>query len=198
MAPNTASISTLRARSYMSRIPLFTRFVAVLIIVLYIFSLQSYWDILEWGSLKPAAMSLKTLFQINAFPLIHTGVFHAVINIVALVPLMDRFETENGTLSSLILFFGPLSTIPAFLYVFVERLVLRGDTAVMGASIWVFLLMGIESIRTHQANPALAIWNHRIPTWTMPLVAILIVAALLPGTSTLGHICGLGVGYVCR
>ena len=90
------------------------------------------------------------VYRTNTFPLIHAGLFHAFLNVLALVPLLERFETEHGTLTSLLLFFGrelpeirperpqlttiiALSTIPAIIYVVLERGVLRGNTAVLGA-----------------------------------------------------------------
>ncbi|KAJ2897847.1 rhomboid protein 2 [Zalerion maritima] len=196
MAPNIAGFSTLRARSYVFRLPIFTRLVIALILLFWVLTLQSAWDVRQWGSLIPSTINFQTMYRTNTFPLIHLNLLHVLLNLIALTPLMDRFESENGTLVSLALFFGPLSTIPALLYVGIERLVLMRDTGVMGASLWVFLLMGVESIRTYRANPYLMIASYRIPTWTMPLVMILIVAALIPNTSTLGHLCGLGVGYV--
>ncbi len=63
-------------------------------------------------------------------------------------------------------------------------------------SIWVFLLLGMEAIRTYRANPHLVIGTHHIPTWTTPLLFVVVVAALVPNTSLLGHLCGLGVGYI--
>ena len=38
--------------------------------------------------------------------MIHLNVVHALVNVVALTPLMERFESEYGTLSTLALFFG--------------------------------------------------------------------------------------------
>lgn len=61
---------------------------------------------------------------------------------------------------------------------------------------WVFLLLGMEAIRTYRSNPHLIIGTHQIPTWTTPLLMILVVAALIPNTSLLGHLCGVAVGYV--
>lgn len=48
----------------------------------------------------------NTVYRTNTFPLIHAGFFHALLNVVALTPLLERFETEHGTLTSLLLFFG--------------------------------------------------------------------------------------------
>jgi len=109
---------------------------------------------------------------------------------------MERFESEYGTLTTLALFFGPLTSIPAVLYLIIERFILRADNTVMGASIWVFLLLGMEAIRTFKTNPYLVIGTHHIPTWTTPLLFIFVVAVMMPGTSLLGHLCGVAVGYV--
>lgn len=54
----------------------------------------------------------------------------------------------------------------------------------------------MEAIRTYKSNPHLVIGTHQIPTWTIPLLLVVVVAALVPGTSLLGHLCGLLVGYV--
>jgi len=44
--------------------------------------------------------------RLNTYPLSHQGFFHALLNILALTPLLERFEAENGTLVTLILFTG--------------------------------------------------------------------------------------------
>jgi len=46
------------------------------------------------------------VYRLNTFPFIHLNFFHAVMNILALTPLLERFETEYGTLTALALFFG--------------------------------------------------------------------------------------------
>lgn len=46
------------------------------------------------------------MYRVNTFPLIHQNLLHAFFNILALAPLLERFETEFGTLTSLALFFG--------------------------------------------------------------------------------------------
>lgn len=55
--------------------------------------------------------------------------------------------------------------------------------------------MGMEAIRTFKTNPYLVIGTHHIPTWTTPLLLIFAVAVLMPGTSLLGHLCGVAMGY---
>ncbi|KAM0324536.1 hypothetical protein ACHAQA_007921 [Verticillium albo-atrum] len=135
-------------------------------------------------------------YRINTFPFIHVNFIHAILNILALTPLMERFESEFGTLTSISLFIGPLTTIPAVIYTIIELVILRRNTPVMGASIWVFLLLGVEAIRTYKTNPHLTLGTWQIPTWTMPLVLAVVVSVLIPGTSLLGHLCSLAVGYL--
>jgi len=196
MAPSFPQFNISRIRSYLFRLPLFTRLILFLIIALWVVGMQSMWDLQEWGSLIPKETTLATLYRTNTFPLIHAGFIHALLNVIALTPLLERFEAEHGTLTSLLLFFGPLSTIPAVIYVLLERFILRGNTAVLGASIWVFMLLGMEAIKTYRANPYLIVGSAQIPTWTTPLVLALFVTFLIPNTSLLGHLCGLGVGYI--
>ncbi|KPM38546.1 Rhomboid protein 2 [Neonectria ditissima] len=216
--PSVQSFNTLRARSYVSRLPLFTRAIVVIIFGLWVAGFQSVVDLQAWGALIPDQISLfageflfgiarfdpneyadlrcVVAYRLSTFPLIHLNFIHALLNVLALTPLMERFEGEYGTLTTLALFFGPLTTIPGVLYVLIERGIFRANNEVVGASLWVFLLLGMEAIRTHKTNPHLIISTYHIPTWIMPLFMILVVAALVPRTSFLGHLCGVGVGYL--
>jgi len=136
------------------------------------------------------------VYRLNTYPLIHVNFIHALLNTLAIIPLLERFEAEWGTLLTGAMFLGPLSTFPAFGYLFFERLILRGNTPVMGASVWVFVLLGNEAMKQYRANPYFLISEYRIPTWTTPLVMLVFVTALIPNTSFLGHLSSLGVGYI--
>ncbi|KAK3313927.1 hypothetical protein B0H66DRAFT_567403 [Apodospora peruviana] len=193
--PSIPSFNTSRARAYVFRLPLFTRAVVAIIVATWLLSLQQLWDVRAWGALVPDKTGMATLYRTNTFPFIHLNIFHAILNILALTPLLERFESEHGTLTSLALFFGPFATVPALLYVGLERFVYGGNTVVMGASVWVFLLLGVEAIHTYRTNPHFRISSYDIPTWTTPMIVMLCVAALVPGSSFLGHLCGLVVGY---
>lgn len=46
------------------------------------------------------------VYRTNTFPLVHAGFFHAFMNVLALTPLLERFEAEYGTLTTLALFLG--------------------------------------------------------------------------------------------
>ncbi|KAK8076135.1 hypothetical protein PG994_003407 [Apiospora phragmitis] len=194
--PNVQSFSTLRARSYVFRLPLFTRLMVLAIVVLWLVGIQSAWDLRKWGALIPNEMNFFTAYRMNTFPLIHLNLLHALLNLLALTPLLERFESEYGTLTSAAMFFGPLTTIPAVVYVILERVIFRVNTPVMGASMWVFLLLSVEAMRTYKINPYFVIGTVQVPTWTTPLVMAFVTAALIPSTSFLGHLCGIGTGYL--
>jgi glycosylphosphatidylinositol transamidase len=68
----------------------------------------------------------------------------------------------------------------------------------MLSSIWIFLLLGIEAIKTYRTNPHFTVGTVQIPTWTTPLVLALFIKFLIPHTSLLGHLCGLSIGYLCK
>lgn len=196
MAPTLPQFNPARLRSYIFRLPLFTRIILLVIFVFWILELQSAWNVVQWGALIPQKVNFGTLYRLNTYPLIHLGFLHAFLNTLALVPLLERFEAEHGTLLTGAMLFGPLSSIPAGAYLFIERVILRGNSAVMGASIWVFVLIGAEGIKTFKANPYFSISTYKIPTWTTPLVVLLFVTALVPNTSFLGHLCSIGAGYL--
>lgn len=44
--------------------------------------------------------------RLNTFPLMHLNFLHMIFNVLALTPLLERFEAEFGTLVTLALFTG--------------------------------------------------------------------------------------------
>ncbi|RMZ82260.1 hypothetical protein DV738_g1904, partial [Chaetothyriales sp. CBS 135597] len=193
----TALINPSRIRSYLLRLPLFTRFVLLVATVFWLLELQTVWSVIEWGSLQPSKIGIFTggMYRLNTFAFIHLGFFHLFFNLVCLIPLLERFEAEYGTLVTFALFMGPLAQIPAVLYIIVDYAVLGWDTPVVGASMWIFLLFAIESIKTWRSNPTLSIGDVSIPTWIWPIVLCVVTSILLSNTSFLGHACGVLIGY---
>jgi hypothetical protein len=135
------------------------------------------------------------VYRLNTYPLVHLGFFHLFFNLIALTPLLERYEKEHGTLLTLLQILGPVTTFPAFLYLALEMGLLRSNTAVEGASAWVFTFLAAESIRTYNIQPHFELLGNKIPTWTTPLFSMLLIAFLMPGTSFLGHLCGVLIGY---
>lgn len=60
MAPTIPSLDVKRLRSYVFRLPLFTRIVLVLIVVFWILELQKVWNVVQWGALIPKEVNLGT------------------------------------------------------------------------------------------------------------------------------------------
>ena len=47
-----------------------------------------------------------TVYRLNTYPFIHKGFLHAFFSTIALIPLMERFEAEHGTLLTGAMFVG--------------------------------------------------------------------------------------------
>ncbi|KAK3073815.1 putative rhomboid protease [Teratosphaeriaceae sp. CCFEE 6253] len=184
-----------RIRSYLFRLPLATRGLLLAITALYLAHLFLPW-LTTWGALIPLEIGITTLYRLNTYPLLHASLLHYALNTLALVPLLERFESEHGTIVTTLLFTGAFGYLPGGLYTLLERFLLHRNSAATGASVWVFLLLSAEAIKTYRANPHFTLGDVKIPTWITPLALILVIAFLVPGTSLLGHLCGAGVGYL--
>lgn len=62
-----------------------------------------------------ADLCCNLVYRTNTFPLVHAGFFHAFMNILALTPLLERFEAEYGTLTTLALFLGRMYLFPSYI-----------------------------------------------------------------------------------
>ncbi|KAJ5253460.1 hypothetical protein N7505_012123 [Penicillium chrysogenum] len=173
-----------RIRTYLLRLPLFTRLVLLIILAFWLLEFQTIWSVVQWGALIPEEINLGTMYRLNTYPVIHMGFFHAFFNAMAVTPLLERFEAEHGTLTAIALFVGPLSTFPAGLYILFERFILHRNTSVVGASIWVFLLLGSEAIKTYRSHPNFSLGPYKIPTWTSPLFACVVVSILISNSAS--------------
>lgn len=102
----TRLINVSRLRSYLFRLPLFTRLIVLAIFAFWVLELQTVWSVIQWGSLIPKEIGLGSMYRLNTFALVHMGFWHMLLDTVCLVPLLERFEAEWGTLNSLALFMG--------------------------------------------------------------------------------------------
>lgn len=109
-------------------------------------------------------------------------------------------------------------SLPGLLYLLLESGFLRGDAGTQGSrcmrdyalfyffsesakaddsySVWVFLLLSAEVIKSHRTNPFFLIGPYKIPTWTIPLPTVLFISLLVPQTTLLGNLSGTIVGYL--
>ncbi|ORY15897.1 hypothetical protein BCR34DRAFT_155763 [Clohesyomyces aquaticus] len=195
--PSLPQFNPLRLRSYILRLPLCTRILLFAIVALWGATIPFTW-LRQWAALEPDKVNLGTMYRLNTFPLMHLNFIHMIFNVLALTPLLERFEAEFGTLVTLSLFTGrkAFGLLPGGIYTLLEKVILRSNTTVMGASIWVFLLLASEAVKTHKANPNFSIGPYKIPTWCTPLILVLIISFLVPNTSLIGHLSGAGIGYL--
>ncbi|TKA22354.1 hypothetical protein B0A50_08173 [Salinomyces thailandicus] len=195
MAMSFALPDARRIRSYLLRLPLATRGILFLLTTFYV--AHFFWPGLEqWGALIPQEIRFDTLYRLNTYPLIHISIFHLLLNSFAITPLLERFEAEHGTIVTFLLFTGTFGLLPGGLYTLLERFIFHLNGAAIGASVWVFLLLCNEAIKTYKENPFFDVQGVKIPTWTTPLFLILVINFIIPHTSLLGHLCGAVVGYL--
>lgn len=60
MAPSLPQFSAARMRSYIFRLPLFTRSIIFVIVLLWLLGMQSVWDVQAWGALIPEKIGLAS------------------------------------------------------------------------------------------------------------------------------------------
>lgn len=65
MAPTLPHFNPARLRSYVFRIPFFTRIILLLIILFWLLEFQTAWDIAQWGALVPLEVNLGTSTSTN-------------------------------------------------------------------------------------------------------------------------------------
>ncbi|KAM5475254.1 putative rhomboid protease [Microsporum audouinii] len=164
--------------------------------VFWVLSLQTVWDVPRWGALVPSDIGPAGMYRINTYPIVHAGCIHAFINVLGVTPLLERFEAEHGTLTSLAMFVGSLSTLPAGIYVLLAKFVLRTNTGVLGSSSWFYVLLSSEAIKRFQTHPHISLGKYQIPTWTFPLILNAVASILLPNKAFIGHTCCIAVGYI--
>jgi hypothetical protein len=58
------------------------------------------------GLLTRSGAWCALVYRTNTYPFLHVNAFHLVVNLLALTPMLERFESEHGTLTSLALFLG--------------------------------------------------------------------------------------------
>ncbi|KAK6069604.1 rhomboid protein 2 [Seiridium cupressi] len=165
--PNIQGLSTLRARSYVFRLPLFTRAMVLIIVVLWLVGIQSAWDLRQWGALIPDQISITT----GNFGTTAGEVRERIRDAYELGHVFWTFDDDTG---------GTLridreGRIKEQYHGYGSQVSNAGDA---------------------RANPYLVIGTVHVPTWTTPLVLVLVTAALVPSSSLLGHLCGVAVGYL--
>jgi membrane associated rhomboid family serine protease len=218
MATNAVALrlpNPARVRAWINRLPFFTRVILLIVILAWIASLILPW-IIPFGALIPSEVSIfagklhspprisfqaniHQAYRLNTFPLIHAGFFSAIISLIPLVPLLEHFESQHGTLVSFALFFGPFATIPGVAYIIINHFIFRKDDPMQGSMIWSSLLLASEAVILHRRHPSFKLGDFEIPIWPFPIPLLIFMHFLLPASilhdSLIGNLCGCAVGY---
>jgi GPI-anchor transamidase subunit GAA1 len=141
-------VTARRLRSYIFRLPLFTRCTLFIIVAFWIIGIQELWDVRQWGEIIPDGIGIFSggskpihsfgevrirrnqrrglmwimgpralltricvVYRLNTYPIVHAGFLHMFFNVIALTPLLERFEAEHGTLNTLAMFAGRKLTL---------------------------------------------------------------------------------------
>lgn len=144
----------------------------------------------------PLELNLNAL-SFYIFP--HLNVVHLLLNLVALFPLLSRFEKTHGTVYTGITL-NLLAVLTALLYCAAGLLLYPYD-AVAGLLGIVFSLLTYYCYKEHVQHPVLYTLRALgreipIPTIYFPFLNLFIVALWIPSTSFFGHLAAIGVGYL--
>ncbi|KAF8444314.1 hypothetical protein BGX38DRAFT_711897 [Terfezia claveryi] len=193
--PPPPGISIAPLRTYLTKLPLLTVLISGLCVLLWVVEAVTTLPVGEFLRLDPRAMGLSQLHRINTYPLVHLGWLHLLLNLVAWIPLSERFEREVGSAKMGGLVLGPLVTIPAAIYLLVEMGLLGGSTSVSGLSALILTLITIDAVRTSVHQPTFILFGKTLSTLYTPVITLSILFLLFPLSSLLGHLCGVAVGY---
>ncbi|PRT52869.1 Rhomboid protein 2 [Wickerhamiella sorbophila] len=132
--------------------------------------------------------------RISMYPLFHLSFLHLLVNLVSFIPLLGMYESVHGTVRTGIVL--NVTAVLAGIAYCIIMIILGSDTAVAGASGWVFTWLAYFAWKQHEVNPKITLAG-RIPmlTWATPLIPLVLSAIVFPSSSLLGHVLGLLVGY---
>ncbi|GEQ72825.1 hypothetical protein JCM33374_g6513 [Metschnikowia sp. JCM 33374] len=141
-------------------------------------------------------------FNLNAmsfyiFP--HANLVHLAFNLIALFPLISRFEKANGTVNTGITL-NLLAMATALPYC-VVGLLLFPVSGVAGLSGICFSFLTYYCHKERESTPVLYRFTVSqreivIHTKYFPFINLIIIAVLVPSTSFFGHLAGIGAGYL--
>ncbi|AGO13009.1 AaceriAFL155Cp [[Ashbya] aceris (nom. inval.)] len=144
--------------------------------------------------LDPGALAKLQLTRLSLYPLAHLSFLHLLFNLVSLFVPLSLFEASHGTVFTGITL-NLLAIVTGIIYCVVGML-LYPNVYVGGASGWCFSLCGYFAVQEAGVRPHYQLSSLKIPTLYMPLVFLLVVSLIVPGTSFVGHLIGLGLGYL--
>ena len=147
-------------------------------------------------ALYAGAIFKLELNRISMYPLAHTGIFHWFVNVISLSPLLARFEKVHGTVYTGITL-NLLAVSTALIYSLLAGII-SPSTRVEGLSAICFLFLEFYALKEQSYYPIAFQWGdrYRLPTKYSAFVVLIITFILVPNSSLLGHLAGIGSGYL--
>lgn len=149
--------------------------------------------------LYPNAPLKLNMNAISFYIFPHVNLVHLVMNLVALFPLISRFELANGTVNTGVTL--NLLAVAAALMYCVPGLLLFPKSGAAGLLGICFSFLTYYCHKEHVQTPVLyrfnvALHEVQIPTEYFPFINLFLIALLVPLTSFFGHLAGIGAGYL--
>lgn len=133
--------------------------------------------------------------RISLYPLAHLSVIHLSLNAFSLFGPLTMFERTHGTVHTAIML-NLLAVSTAILYCLIGSL-LFPNVDVAGSSGWCFSLFAYYSVKESVLRPSQRIVStYSFPTIYIPVVLLLLITIIVPGSSFWGHFLGMIMGYV--
>lgn len=149
--------------------------------------------------LEPHAPLNLNLNAISFYIFPHLNVLHLLLNLVALAPLLARYEKTHGTIYTGVTM-NLLAVVAALQYCFLG-LFLYPTQHVAGLLGEFFSFLTFYCYKEHFNRPSLHTFRvggneFPIPTLYFPLLYLCVIAFLFPNSSFFGHLAGVSAGYL--
>lgn len=150
-------------------------------------------------ALKPSLLRNFQLNNLSFYSMLHTGVFHWLLNMLALFAPLLHFERHHGTVYTGVTL-NLLTVIAALQYCIVGTL-LFPNTPAVGVSGIVFSLMTFTAVKENGSVPVLRLGrlgsrDVQVPTLYMPFIMLCLCFFLFPSSLFWGHLLGISTGYL--
>jgi membrane associated rhomboid family serine protease len=150
-------------------------------------------------SLYPDAILNFDLNRLSFYLLFHTGLFHYVLNIISLIPLLYTFEKKNGTIFTGITL-NILTVIAGLQYSLVGHW-LYPQEHIVGLSGIVFSFASYYAYKEHFHYPILytfkiGTFTVEIPTILSPFIYLVLVSIMFSNSSFFGHLFAISSGFL--
>lgn len=184
----------LRAVDMFKRPPALTAGLTVFLVAFYDINYM-YPEVFDAILLHASAPWQLQLNRLLLYPLGHTLLFHLLVNLVGLVPMVGRYERLHGTVYTGVTL-NVLAVVAALLYSVVGTFACP-ETDVLGLSAWWFSFVTFYAIKDSAESPHTNFMHWSIPTLWLPAVPLVMVTIMFPYMGLLvGHCAGIGAGYL--